>query len=142
MYSLNKLDSYSRISALGPVGHRTSHFKRAVCISCRPRVDVHKGGGGSGPCGQGEGIKNSIFCGRHKWMTTYCTFFTDRPFPWMINASDFDLEHVICHLSVICRPVLESGSPPYRSPTKRSAREYAGALCLASQDSSVNTVQL
>src|SRR6218665_2092551 len=59
MYSLNKLESYSRISTLGPVGHRTSHFKRAVCISCRPCVDVHKGGKG-GPahvdaCGQGEG---------------------------------------------------------------------------------------
>src|SRR6218665_3209307 len=51
--SLNKLESYSRISALGPVGHCTSHFKRAVCISCRPCVDVHKGGEGSGPCGQG-----------------------------------------------------------------------------------------
>src|SRR6218665_1722360 len=53
--SLNKLESYSRISALGLVGHCTSHFKRAVCISCRPCVDVHKGGrGGSGPRGQGE----------------------------------------------------------------------------------------
>ena len=34
---LNKLQSYSRISALGPVGHCTSHFKRAdfmSCISC------------------------------------------------------------------------------------------------------------
>src|SRR6218665_4033385 len=62
---------YSRISALGLVGHCTSHFKRAVCISCRPRVDVHKGvGGGSGPCGQGEGgSKTRFFCGRHKWMT-------------------------------------------------------------------------
>src|SRR6218665_2498158 len=60
MYSLNKLESYSRISALGPVGHRTSHFKRAVCISCRPCVDVHKGGGGSGPCGQG-GQKRNFF---------------------------------------------------------------------------------
>src|SRR6218665_3351813 len=45
IYGLNKLESYTRISALGPVGHCTSHFKRAVCrpISCRPRVDVHKG---------------------------------------------------------------------------------------------------
>ena len=61
---LNKLQSYSRISALGPVGHCTSHFKRAVCISCRPSVDVHKGG--SGPCGRmcvdrGGGVKNVIF---------------------------------------------------------------------------------
>src|SRR6218665_1985332 len=69
MYSLNKLESYSGISALGPAGHCTSHFKRAVCISCRPCVDVHKGEGGSGPCGQGEGgAKNVIFFGRHKWM--------------------------------------------------------------------------
>src|SRR6218665_3244805 len=45
MYSLNKLESYSRISALGPVGYCTSHFKRAGCISCRPCVDVHKGEG-------------------------------------------------------------------------------------------------
>src|SRR6218665_2260958 len=59
--SLNKLESYSRISALGLVGHCTSHFKRAVCISCRPCVDVHKEGGGSGPCGQGRGVKNVIF---------------------------------------------------------------------------------
>src|SRR6218665_3432420 len=62
----------SRISALGPVDHCTSHFKRAVCISCRPCVDVHKGGGGSGPCGRmwtgGGGSKTLFFCGRHKWM--------------------------------------------------------------------------
>src|SRR6218665_3558393 len=65
LYSLNKLESYSQISALGPVGHCTIHFKRAVCISCRPCVDVHKGGGGSGPCGRmwtGEGSqKRDIF---------------------------------------------------------------------------------
>ena len=60
MYSLNKLESYSRISALGPVGHCTSHFKRAVCISCRP-CGRPQGGGGSGPCGQGEGVKHVIF---------------------------------------------------------------------------------
>src|SRR6218665_3293496 len=74
-YLATLLESYSRISALGPVGQCTSHFKRAVCISCRlrPRVDVHKGGGGSGPCGpmwtEGRGLKNPIFRGRHKWMT-------------------------------------------------------------------------
>src|SRR6218665_3845222 len=71
MYSLNKLESYSRISALGPVGHCTSRFKRAVCISCRLRVDVHKGEEGPAhvdACGQGEGVKNLIFCGCHKWM--------------------------------------------------------------------------
>ena len=22
-------------------------------------------------CGQGEGVKNGIFCGRHKWMAPY-----------------------------------------------------------------------
>ena len=32
---LNKLQSYSQISALGQEGHCTSHFKRAMCISCR-----------------------------------------------------------------------------------------------------------
>src|SRR6218665_549220 len=31
---LSKLQSYSRISALGPEGHCTSRFKRAMCISC------------------------------------------------------------------------------------------------------------
>ena len=41
---VNKLQSYSRISALGPEGHCASRFKRAMCISCRPHVDVHKGG--------------------------------------------------------------------------------------------------
>ena len=40
---LNKLQSYGRISALGPDGHCTSRFKRAMCISCRPHVDVYKG---------------------------------------------------------------------------------------------------
>src|SRR6218665_1988119 len=61
-YNLNKLESYSRISDLGPVGHCTSHFKRAVCMSCQPCVDVHKG-----PpmfmdaCGQGEGQKRDFF---------------------------------------------------------------------------------
>jgi len=30
---------------LGTVGHCTSRFKRAVSISCRPCVDVHKGRG-------------------------------------------------------------------------------------------------
>src|SRR6218665_2349537 len=43
---LNKLQSYSRISALSPEGHCARHFKRAMCISCRPHVDVHKGRGG------------------------------------------------------------------------------------------------
>src|SRR6218665_1399582 len=64
---LNKLQSYSRISALGPVGHCTSRFKRAVYISCRPRVDVHMGGGGVRPMWTG-GSKTGFFCGRHKWM--------------------------------------------------------------------------
>ena len=50
---LNKLESYSRISALGPEGHcrPTRSFKRAMCISCRPHVNVHKGRG-SGSCGR------------------------------------------------------------------------------------------
>jgi len=40
---LNNLQSYSRISALGPEGHCTSRFNRAMCISFRPHEDVHKG---------------------------------------------------------------------------------------------------
>jgi len=33
-------------------------------------LDVHKGGGGSGPCGRmwTGGSKTWFFCGRHKWM--------------------------------------------------------------------------
>jgi len=46
---LNKLQLYSRILALGPDGHCTGRFKRAMCISFRPHVDVHKGGGGAWP---------------------------------------------------------------------------------------------
>ena len=69
---LNKLQSYSRISALGPEGHCTSRFRRAMCISCRPHVDVHKGEGSAGSCGRmwtgGGEVKNPIFCGCHKWM--------------------------------------------------------------------------
>src|SRR6218665_1981818 len=78
MYSLNKLESYSRISALGPVGHCTSHFKRAVCISCRPCVDVHKGEEGPAhvdACGQGRGGQKRDFCRRHKWMAPNIIFF-------------------------------------------------------------------
>src|SRR6218665_2747312 len=41
-----------------PLGHCTSCFKRAVCISSRPRVDVHKTGG-KRPCGQGA--EDTIF---------------------------------------------------------------------------------
>src|SRR6218665_20051 len=64
----------SRISALGPVGHCTSHFKRAMCISCRPSVDVHMGEGGLAhvdACGQGEGGQKRDFCGHHKWMAPF-----------------------------------------------------------------------
>src|SRR6218665_559806 len=38
-------ESYSLISAFLPKYHCTSRFKRAMCISCRPHVDVHKGRG-------------------------------------------------------------------------------------------------
>ena len=38
------------MSAIGPEGYCTSCFKIAMCISCRPHVDVHKGGRGSGSC--------------------------------------------------------------------------------------------
>ena len=59
------------MSALGPEGHCTSRFKRAMCISCRPHVDVHKGEE-SGSCGRmwtGRGeSKIRFFRGRHKWM--------------------------------------------------------------------------
>ena len=64
---LNKLQSYSQISALGPEGHCTSRFKRAMCISCRPHVDIHKGEGVQ-LMWTGGGGQKSDFCGRHKWM--------------------------------------------------------------------------
>src|SRR6218665_1187541 len=69
---LNKLQLYSRISAVGPEGHCTSRFKRAMCISCRPHVDVHEGEGAQllwTHVDRGGRVKNRIFCGRHKWMT-------------------------------------------------------------------------
>ena len=65
---LNKLQSRSHISALGPDGHCTSHFKRAMCISCRPHMDVHKGEGAWLMWTGGGGQKHDFFCGRHKWM--------------------------------------------------------------------------
>jgi len=37
------------------------YFMSRVCISCQPHVDVHKGGGGSGPCEQEGGQKPDIF---------------------------------------------------------------------------------
>ena len=59
---LNKLQSDSRISALGPQGHcrprPTSRFK-SVCVSCRPHVD-HKGEG-VWLMWTEEGVKNLIF---------------------------------------------------------------------------------
>ena len=58
---LNKLQSYSRFSALGPEGHCTSRFKRAMCISCLPHVDVHKGRGGLAHVDRGRGVKNHFF---------------------------------------------------------------------------------
>jgi len=33
-------------------GHCTSRFKKVMCISCRPHVDVHKGEGVDGSCGR------------------------------------------------------------------------------------------
>jgi len=65
---LNKLQSCSRISALGQEGHCTSRFKRAMCLSCRLHVDVLKGGPDS--CGQeGGGSKSWLFCICYKWLT-------------------------------------------------------------------------
>ena len=43
------------ILAFGPEGHCTSRFKRAMCISCRPNVDVHKGEGPHSCAGQKGG---------------------------------------------------------------------------------------
>src|SRR6218665_3744534 len=61
---LNKLQSYSRISALGPEGHWTSRFRRAISISCRPNGDVHKRGVWLMWTGV-RGVKNPIFL----WMS-------------------------------------------------------------------------
>jgi len=67
---LNKLPSYSRISAFGPEGHCTSRFKRALCISCRPHVDFHKGRRVWLLWTHVDRGRGQIwfFCGRHKWM--------------------------------------------------------------------------
>ena len=51
-------------------GHCPSCFKRMMCISCRPHVDIHKGEG-AGSCGQGKGWKTWFSCGRHKWMAPH-----------------------------------------------------------------------
>ena len=43
-----------------------------MCISCRPRVDVHEGVGDPAhvdACGQGRGSETWFFYGRHKWIT-------------------------------------------------------------------------
>src|SRR6218665_1621599 len=45
------------------------NFKRAVCISCRRHPQVGGRPAHVDACGQGEGVKTLIFCGRHKWMT-------------------------------------------------------------------------
>jgi len=43
-------------------GHCSSYFKGVVCISCRWRVDVHKGTRGTVSCGHGvEWVKNVDF---------------------------------------------------------------------------------
>ena len=68
---LNKLQSYSRISALGQEGHCTSRFMRAMCISCRQNVDVHKGERGvwlmlTHLDRRDEGGSKIRFLGRHK----------------------------------------------------------------------------
>src|SRR6218665_2005917 len=70
--------------------HCTSHFKRAMCISCRPLVDVHMGGGGSGPCGRmwtGEGGSKT-------------GFFVDVINGWpLINWSNFSFAGMIGDLA-------------------------------------------
>jgi len=58
---LNNLQSYSRISALGLESRYTSRFKRAMCISFRPHVDVHKGGGGLAHVDREKGGQKSDF---------------------------------------------------------------------------------
>src|SRR6218665_896084 len=46
-----------------------------MCISCRSRVDVHKGEGGLAVwhmwthVDRGRGVRNLIFCGRYKWIS-------------------------------------------------------------------------
>ena len=68
---VNKLQPYVRISALGPEGHCTSRFRRAMCISCRLQLDIHKGEGIWLMWTHVDGGRESkirFFCGRHKWM--------------------------------------------------------------------------
>jgi len=67
------------INSLGPEGHCTSRFKRSMCISCQPHVDVHKWEGRVRLMWthvyRGMEVKILIFCGRHKWMAPYLTFY-------------------------------------------------------------------
>jgi len=61
---LNKLQSYSRISALGLEGHYTSYFKRAMWFDV-DRMWTSTNRERSGSCGQREEVENPIFVGRH-----------------------------------------------------------------------------
>src|SRR6218665_1398301 len=69
---LNKLQSYSRISALVPEGHCTSRFTRAMCISCRPACARPQEGRGVWlmwtHVDRTVGVSKIRFFGRHKWM--------------------------------------------------------------------------
>jgi len=69
---LNKLQSYNRISALGPEGLAVS---RECCVFHVDRMWTSTWGVGGlahvDACGQGEGVKNPTFCGYHKWMAPY-----------------------------------------------------------------------
>ena len=84
--------SYRRISALGPEDHCTSRFKRAMCISCRPHVDVHKVKGVRlmwTHVDRGKGGQNPDFCcGRHKWMAPIDDVLI-RPLEWRIPRVRF-----------------------------------------------------
>ena len=65
-----------------------------MCISCRPRVDVHKGG--IRP--MGEWSKTWFLCGRHKWMAPY----------HIISALALEGHCTSCfrrvRLCILCRP--------------------------------------
>jgi len=60
---LNKLQSYSRISALGPEGHCTNRFKESDVYFMSTGCGRPQGERGSGSCGRmwTEVVKNPIF---------------------------------------------------------------------------------
>ena len=78
-----------------------------MCISCRPHVDVHKGGSGSWThVERGGGVNKLIFCGRHKWMVPNSENGVEGPFVAYILSRQLLLLIGLCHHG----PPIEDGA--------------------------------